>query len=152
MSVTTNVDGSLVLHSLRIAENKTPGLTDVLLVFSVLSGLQEYQVWAFDRLALVVYCYAHVAMMSTGDLSDRLGLSLRGTLVSGKEKSCMMLVARSIRWHTSDAVRSVAERLIGEILNGNVPESFMQGAKTLKRRTPPSVQRAVVEKRRSRNR
>ena len=138
MNATIRIDGALSLHSLRTIKQEIPSLEhEIPLFFKVRAGIQEHPVWAYDRLAIVVFCYAHVARQNTGDLSGVLEVSLDGILISNDD--CASVLAKSIRWHTSGAIRRVSELLIHRFISGEVtPQSLgVQISKVSK--TPPNV-------------
>lgn len=118
------IDGAVVLHSLQVVNAEIPGLQAALPVyFKVQAAIQEHPVWAYDRLAVVVFSYVHVARLDTGDLSQRLEVSVDGNLISSN--NCSSVLARSIRWHTSGAIRRVAEELIASFTSGQItPEGL----------------------------
>ncbi len=118
------IDGAVVLHSLQVVNAQVPGMESALPVFfKVQAAIQEHPIWAYDRLAVVVFSYVHVARQHTGDLSQRLEVSIDGQLISSD--SCSSVLARSIRWHTAGPIRRVAEELIGRFTSGQItPESL----------------------------
>ena len=131
------IDGALSLHSLRVIRPETPGLKgDAPLFFKVRAGIQEHPVWAYDRLAIVVFCYTHVARQHTGDLSGVLEVSLDGILISNGD--CANVLAKSIHWHTSGAIRRVAELLITKFASGEVTPKSLGVQIDVSARIPPS--------------
>lgn len=145
-NATIHIDGALVLNSLRLQTHDAPGCMDSsYLSFLVQSGIQKHPLWAYGRLAVVTYCYAHVARMSTGDLSSSLQLSLEGEVISGADST--HLLARSIHWHTSSAVRNVAEKLIMQI---TMQESSPEWVTRLETNSlPGEIKQAAANRRRT---
>ena len=137
-NATIRIDGALALHSLRATRPEILGLKNDAspLFFKVRAGIQEHPVWAYDRLAIVVFCYTHVARQNTGDLSGSLEVSLDGILISNGD--CANVLAKSIHWHTSGAIRRVAERLIGEFVDGRVTPRSLGVQIDVSARTPPA--------------
>ena len=120
------------------------------LFFKVRAGIQEHPIWAYDRLAIVVFCYTHVARQNTGDLSGVLEVSLDGILISNGD--CANVLAKSIRWHTSSAIRRVAELLIGKFVSGEVTPKSLGVQIDVSARTPPLDVFDAVERTRTRSR
>jgi len=150
-NATIRIDGALALHSLRAIKANTPGLeNDAPLFFKVRAGIQEHPVWAYDRLAIVVFCYTHVARQNTGDLSGVLEVSLDGVLIS--HGNCANVLAKSIRWHTSSAIRRVSEQLIISVTSGEVtPEALGVQIQMSKRKPPEDVFDAIDKARGRKN-
>ena len=146
-NATIRIDGALVLHSLRTIKQETPGLDHSAPLFlKVRAGIQEHPVWAYDRLAIVIFCYTHVARQNVGDLSSVLEVSLDGILISNGD--CANVLAKSIRWHTSAAIRRVAELLITRFSSGEVTSKSLGVQIDVVRKMPPDdVFRAVSEAR-----
>ena len=143
------IDGAIALHSLRATRPEILGLKndDAPLFFKVRAGIQEHPVWAYDRLAIVIFCYTHVARQNTGDLSSMLELSLDGVLISNGD--CANVLAKRIQWHTSGAIRRVAERLIGEFVAGRItPRSLGVQVGLMPKRPPDDVYKAAERARR----
>ena len=135
-NATIRIDGALALHSLRAIQPETPGLqNDAPLFFKIRAGIQEHPVWAYDRLAIVVFCYTHVARQHTGDLSGSLEVSLDGILVSNGD--CANVLAKTIRWHTSSAIRRVSEQLISKFVTGAITPKSLGVHISMSARTPP---------------
>ena len=134
-NATIRIDGALALHSLRVMESGTSGLEDAPLFFKVRAGLQEHPAWAYGRLATVVFCYTHVARQQTGDLSGVLEVSLDGLLISNDD--CASVLAKSIRWHTSGAIRRVAELLIAKFVSGEITPKSLGVQISVSARRPP---------------
>ncbi len=142
------IDGALALHSLRAIKPDTPGLQhDAPLFFKVRAGIQEHPVWAYDRLALVVFCYTHVARQHTGDLSGVLEVSLDGILISNGD--CANVLAKSIHWHTSSAIRRVSEILIGKFVSGEITPKSLGVQIDVATRMPPDDVFQISEQARS---
>lgn len=91
--------------------------------FMVVAGHQWHPVWALDRVAVTVYAYFKSARAHG---YESVQASITGTLLSNESVSNVL--ARSMTWHTSAAVRADAEREIAH-LNGAWP-----GTRTM---TPP---------------
>ena len=135
------VDGAVALHSLQVVNAQVPGMSAAMPVFfKVQAGIQEHPIWAYDRLAVVVFCYTHVARQHTGDLSQRLEVSVDGLLISSD--SCSSVLARSIRWHTSGAIRRVAEELISKFMSGSVTPEKLGIKMDFSTKSPP---KGIVE-------
>jgi hypothetical protein len=79
----------------------------------VIAGKQAHPIWAMDRLALVIYSYVQSAKYHYPRGPLPIQVNIRGSLVSNESTSC--IVADSIIWHTSEAIRSDAERLIAKL-------------------------------------
>ena len=149
-NATIRIDGALALRSLRAIKPETPGLKhDAPLFFKVRAGIQEHPVWAYDRLAIVVFCYTHVARQHTGDLSGVLEVSLDGILISNGD--CTNVLAKNIRWHTSSAIRRVAELLIGKFVSGEVTPKSLGMQIDVSVRTPPTEVFDAIERARARS-
>lgn len=134
-SADVRIDGAIVLHSLQVINARPPGLDAALPVyFRVQANIQEHPVWAYDRLAVVVFSYVHVARQHTGDLSRGLEVSIDGSLISSGK--CSSVLARSIHWHTSGAVRRVAEELISRLTSGQITSEGL-GIKIKVSQEPP---------------
>ena len=148
-NATIRIDGALALHSLRAIKPNTSGLeNDASLFFKVRAGIQEHPVWAYDRLAIVVFCYTHVARQNTGDLSGALEVSLDGVLIS--HGNCANVLAKSIRWHTSSAIRRVAEQLISSFVSGEITPETLGVQIQISERTPPKDVFDAIDKARGR--
>jgi hypothetical protein len=145
-NATIHIDGALALHSLRITTLDAPGLmNDAHLFFRVRAGIQEHPVWAYGRLAIVVFCYTHVARLHTGDLSGVLEITLDGTLISSGAHTNVL--AKSVHWHTSSAIRRVAERLVAEVIAGSAPPEIFGEMQVLPNPTPSEVHEAIEKSR-----
>ncbi len=148
-NATIRIDGALALHSLRAIKPNTSGLEeDAPIFFRVRAGIQEHPVWAYDRLAIVVFCYTHVARQNTGDLSGVLEVSLDGVLIS--HGNCANVLAKSIRWHTSSAIRRVSEQLINNFISGEVTPKILGVQIQTSERTPPEDVFGAINKARGR--
>ncbi len=113
---TSHIDGGLDCSSLAIGVLKSaPNIPMVKAI--VIAGKQKHPVWALGRLALVIYCFAATARKYYPKYLEPVQLNITGTLVSNESLSCV--VAQSVVWHTSDAIRSEAERMISELANGS---------------------------------
>jgi len=148
-NATIRIDGALALHSLRAIKPNISGLeNDAPLFFKVRAGIQEHPVWAYDRLAIVVFCYTHVARQNTGDLSGALEVSLDGVLIS--HGNCANVLAKSIRWHTSSAIRRVSEQLINSFISGEVTPKTLGVQIQMSKRKPPEDVFDAIDKARGR--
>jgi hypothetical protein len=78
-----------------------------------IAGQQAHPIWALDRLALVIYCYVQSAKYHYPRGPLPIQVNVRSSLISNASTSC--IVADSIIWHTSEAIRSNAERLIAKL-------------------------------------
>lgn len=112
MSITyasSHIDGGLDCSSLSIGILKS--LPDSPMVKAmIIAGRQAHPIWALDRLAVVIYCYAQSALRHYPRGPQPIQVNIIGTLVSSNNTSCV--VARSVTWHTSEAIRVDAERAI----------------------------------------
>jgi hypothetical protein len=79
----------------------------------VIAGKQAHPTWALDRLALVIYCYVQSAKYHYPHGPLPIQVNIRSSLISNADTSC--IVADSIVWHTSETIRSDAERLIAKM-------------------------------------
>jgi hypothetical protein len=115
MSITyaiSHIDGGLECSSLSMGILKS--MPDSPMVkATVIAGKQAHPIWAMDRLALVIYSYAQSAKYHYPRGPLPIQVNIRGLLVSNENTSC--IVADSIIWHTSEAIRSDAERLIATL-------------------------------------
>lgn len=137
-----HIDGSIVLHSLRVLSENIPSLEDdAPLLFMIRAGIQDHPVWAYGRLAVVTLSYVHVTRQTTGDLSGLLEVSLSGELVSAGQHSSVL--AKSIQWHTGSAVRRVAEQMISQLTKGTLPLKSLGIRVPIAEQVPPT---AVAEK------
>ena len=114
-------DGELSAAHLQRGVIETPGHPTPVVSFQVVAGLQAHPVWALDRLAIVVSCYCQAARQLKGsETGEFLQVNVQGTLVSNEHTS--ITVASSIHWHTSKAIRDLAERMIaGQLQECNTP-------------------------------
>ena len=115
MSITyaiSHIDGGLDCSSLSIGILKFMPDSPIIKAM-VIAGKQAHPVWALDRLALVIYCYVQSAKYHYPRGPLPIQVNIRGSLVSNDNTSC--IVADSIIWHTSEAIRSDAERLIAKM-------------------------------------
>lgn len=121
-----HLDGSLTCRSLQAGILALPALPTPVVQFQVLAGLQSHPVWAFDRLAVVVYAYCQAA----ASLQAEVQVNVAGTLVSGQLLS--LILAKSIEWHTSRQVRVLGERTIAELTaDGPLPAVWPQNRLSL---------------------
>jgi hypothetical protein len=79
----------------------------------VIAGRQAHPIWALDRLALVIYCYVQSAQYHYPGGPQPIQVNVRSSLISSESTSC--IVADSIIWHTSEAIRADAERLMAKL-------------------------------------
>lgn len=113
---TSHIDGGLDCSSLVIGVLKSLPDTPVIKAM-IIAGKQKHPIWALGRLALVMYCYSMIARKHYPKQLEPVQLNIFGTLISNERGSCV--VAQSVAWHTSDAIRSEAERMIREMANGS---------------------------------
>ena len=104
------LDGVLDCETLKVGILKTPPQLTPVATFYVIAGLQRHPVWALDRLAAVVYCYC----LAARNYCQTIEINLTANLVSGPQAAC--IVANSITWHTSKAVRDLAEPAIARMI------------------------------------
>ena len=112
---TTNIDGGLDCSSLSIGVLISMSESPIIKVM-VIAGLQAHPVWAIDRLAVVIYCYVQSAKYHYPRGPRPIQVNVRGSLISNDNMSCV--VAGSFSWHTSEAIRMNAERLIEKMTSG----------------------------------
>jgi len=112
---TSNIDGGLDCSSLSIGVLITMSESPIVKVM-VIAGLQAHPVWAIDRLAVVIYCYVQSAKYHYPRGPRPIQVNVRGSLISNDSMSCV--VAGSFSWHTSEAIRMNAERLIEKMTSG----------------------------------
>ena len=112
-NATAHIDGGLDCSTIRVGILDTGQLPTPVVNFLVASGLQRHPVWALDRLAAVVYCYCQ-AIKSLPNCDPHIEINLTANLVSGPQAAC--IVANSITWHTSKAVRNLAEPMIARMI------------------------------------
>ena len=106
---TSHIDGGLDCSSLSIGILKSMPDSPILKAM-VIAGQQAHPIWALDRLALVIYCYVQSAKYHYPRGLQPIQVNIRSSLISNASTSC--IVADSIIWHTSEAIRADAERLI----------------------------------------
>ena len=109
---TSHIDGGLDCCSLSIGTLKSMPDSPILKAM-VIAGHQAHSIWALDRLALVIYCYVQSAKYHYPRGPLPIQVNVRSSLVSNESTSC--IVADSIIWHTSEGIRSDAERLIAKM-------------------------------------
>ena len=112
---TTHIDGGLDCSSLSIGILKTISDSPIVKAM-VIAGLQAHPIWAIDRLAVVIYCYVQSAKYHYPRGPLPIQVNVRGSLISNVSTSC--IVADSVIWHTSEAIRMDAERLIFKLTSG----------------------------------
>ena len=112
-NATAHIDGGLDCTTIRVGILDTGPLPTPVATFLVTSGLQNHPIWALDRLAAVVYCYCQ-AIKSLPNCLQIIEINLTANLVSGPQAAC--IVANSITWHTSKAVRDLAEPAIARMI------------------------------------
>ena len=113
---TSHIDGGLDCSSLAIGVLKNLPETPVIKAM-IIAGKQKHPIWALGRLALVIYSYAAIAKKHYPKHVEPIQLNIFGSLVSNDRGSCV--VAQSVAWHTSDTIRSEAERMISELASGS---------------------------------
>lgn len=104
---------TLQIGILRAGKTETP-----VVKFLVTSGVQQHPVWVMERLAAVVYCYCQATIQVAAETMPpedprRVDVSVFANLVSGEALAA--LVAHDIRWHTSKAIRDLAEPMIARM-------------------------------------
>ncbi len=109
---TSHIDGGLDCSSLSIGILKSMPDSPILKAM-VIAGKQAHPIWALDRLALVIYCYVESAKYHYPRGPLPIQVNVRSSLISNVSTSCIM--ADSIIWHTSETIRSDAERLIAKM-------------------------------------
>jgi hypothetical protein len=109
---TTNVDGGLDCSSLSIGVLESMPDTPIVKAM-VIAGKQAHPIWALNRLALVIYCYVQSAKYHYPRGLLPIQVNVRGSLISNSITSS--IVAESIAWHTSETIRSDADRLIAKM-------------------------------------
>jgi hypothetical protein len=108
----SHIDGGLDCSSLSKGILKSMPDSPIVKAM-VIAGKQAHPIWAMDRLALVIYGYVQSAKYHYPRGPLPIQVNIRGSLVSNESTSC--IVADSIIWHTSEAIRSDAERLIAKL-------------------------------------
>ena len=109
---TAHIDGGLDCISLSIGILKSMPDSPIVKAM-VIAGRQAHPIWALDRLALVIYCYVQSAKFHYPGGPQPIQVNVRSSLISSESTSC--IVADSIMWHTSEAIRADAERLIAKL-------------------------------------
>ena len=109
---TSHVDGGLDCSSLSIGILKSMSDSPIVKAM-VIAGQQAHPIWALDRLAVVIYCYVQSAKYHYPSGPLPIQVNIRSSLISNATTSC--IVADSIIWHTSELIRSDAERLIAKM-------------------------------------
>jgi hypothetical protein len=109
---TSHIDGGLDCSSLSIGILESMPDSPILKAM-VIAGKQAHPIWALDRLALVIYCYVQSAKYHYPRGPLPIQVNIRSSLISNESTSC--IVADSIIWHTSETIRSDAERLIAKL-------------------------------------
>jgi hypothetical protein len=109
---TSHIDGGLDCSSLSIGILKSMPDTPIVKAMAI-AGQQAHPIWALDRLALVIYCYVQSAKYHYPRGPLPIQVNIRSSLISNACTSC--IVADSIIWHTSETIRSDAERLIAKM-------------------------------------
>ncbi len=112
---TSHIDGGLDCSSLSIGVLITMPESPIVKVM-VIAGLQAHPIRAIDRLAVVIYCYVQSAKYHYPRGPLPIQVNVRGSLISNDSTSC--IVADSVFWHTSEAIRMDAERLIAKMTSG----------------------------------
>ena len=106
---TSHIDGGLDCSSLSIGILKSMPDSPIIKAM-VIAGQQAHPIWALDRLALVIYSYIQSAKYHYPRGPLPIQVNVRSSLISNINTSS--IVADSIIWHTSESIRSDAERLI----------------------------------------
>lgn len=109
---TSHIDGGLDCFSLSIGILKSMPNSPIAKAM-VIAGQQAHPIWALDRLALVIYSYAQSAKYHYPHGLQPIQVNIRGSLISNASTSC--IVGDSIVWHTSETIRTDAERLIAKL-------------------------------------
>ncbi len=109
---TSHIDGGLDCSSLSIGILKSMPDSPIIKAM-VIAGQQAHPIWALDRLALVIYSYIQSAKYHYPRGPLPIQVNIRSSLISNVSTSCV--VADSIIWHTSEAIRADAERLIAKM-------------------------------------
>jgi len=107
--ITIHIDGGLDCSSLSIGILKSIPDSPITKAM-VIAGQQAHPIWALDRLALDIYCYSQSAKYHYPHRLLPIQVNIMASLISDVDTSC--IVADSIIWHTSELIRSDAERLI----------------------------------------
>ena len=109
---TSHIDGGLDCSNLSIGILSSVPDSPIVKAM-VIAGQQAHPIWALDRLALVIYGYVQSAKYHYPRGPLPIQVNIRSSLISNASTSC--IVADSIIWHTSEAIRSDAERLIAKL-------------------------------------
>ena len=109
---TSHIDGGLDCSSLSIGILKSVPDSPIVKAM-VIAGIQAHPIWALDRLALVIYSYVEAAKYHHPSGPLPIQVNVRGSIISDESTSC--IVADSIYWHTSEAIRVDAERIITKL-------------------------------------
>ena len=109
---TSHIDGGLDCSSLSIGILESMPDSPIVKAM-VIAGKQAHPIWALDRLALVIYCYVQSAKYHYPRGPLPIQVNVRSSLISNAVTSCV--VADSIIWHTSETIRSDAERLLAKL-------------------------------------
>lgn len=109
---TSHIDGGLDCSSLSIGILKSAPDSPIIKAM-VIAGQQAHPIWALDRLALVIYSYIQSAKRHYPRGPLPIQVNVRSSLISNASTSC--IVADSVIWHTSEAIRADAERLIDKL-------------------------------------
>lgn len=108
----SNIDGGLDCSSLSIGILKSMPDTPIAKVM-VIAGQQAHPVWALDRHALGIYCYVQSAKYHYPRGPLPIQVNIRSSLISNAITSC--IVVDNVTWHTSEMIRSDADRLIAKM-------------------------------------
>ncbi len=109
---TSHIDGGLDCSSLSIGVLRSMPDSPVVKVM-VIAGKQAHPVWALNRLALVIYSYVQSAKYHYPCGPLPIQVNIRSSMISNENMTC--IVADSISWHTSELIRTDAERLIAKL-------------------------------------
>jgi len=123
---TSHIDGGLDCSSLSIGILKSMPDSPIVKAM-VIAGRQAHPIWALDRLALVIYCYAESAKYHYPRGLLPIQVNVRGSLISNISTSSIM--ADAITWHTSETIRVDAEILLAK-LSGDKRLSSLWPSKT----------------------
>ncbi len=113
---TSHIDGGLNCSNLSIGILKSMSDSPIVKAM-VIAGQQAHPIWALDRLAVVIYCYVESTKYHYPRRPMSIQVNVRSSLISNASTSC--IVADSIIWHTSEAIRADAERLIFKLTSGS---------------------------------
>ena len=114
-TASARLDGQFMCETLQAGLLRST--SSPVVCFAVSAGLQTHPVWALGRLAFVTYAYSQTCK------GKDVEVCLGGGLLSNTRVS--VLIVDHIQWHTSQQVRTSAERLAAELyLQKNLPEQW----------------------------